>query len=97
MSGKQNFGTAFVQSTFKGIVITVTDFEGCVVSCTTPNSLGFRSDELKAISATRKVAEVSAKAAKKRGIETISMRMRGDIPEKEEIEKVFKQYGLSTR
>ncbi len=70
-------GRIYVFSSYNNTIITLTDLKGNVLHWVSAGSVGFKGTKKATPFAASKVAEVSAQAAKKLGIEKIQIFVKG--------------------
>ena len=87
-------GVVHIKSTFNNTIITITDQKGNVVSWASPGSMGFKGSRKSTPFAATRAAEQVAQKAKKMGMQTIEVRIRGTGSGRESAVTALQHAGL---
>jgi len=87
-------GVDHVSASFNNTLITITDLQGNVISCSSSGHQGFKGSRKSTPYAAQVVAEDAAKKAMEHGLKFISVEVRGPGTGRESALRTFQSVGL---
>jgi small subunit ribosomal protein S11 len=94
-SVKLSKGRAYINATYNNTIITLTDFQGNVLSWASAGSIGFKGTKKSTPFAATKVGEIIAENGKKIGLKEISVFVKGVGSGRESAVRSLGTHGLN--
>ena len=88
-------GTAHVNSTFNNTIVTITDYQGNVISWSSAGSMGFKGSRKGTPFAAQQAADSAAKKAMDHGLRTVQIFVRGPGAGRESALRALQSAGIN--
>ena len=88
-------GVVHIQSTFNNTIVTITDLNGNVVSCSSARMNGFKGSRKSTPFAAQLASEDAAKKAREHGMRNVEVYVKGPGPGRESALKALQGVGFT--
>jgi small subunit ribosomal protein S11 len=93
--GKTSEGVVHIHSTFNNTIVTITDYQGNVISWSSAGSMGFKGSRKGTPFAAQQAADSAAKKAMDHGLRTVQIFVRGPGAGRESALRALQSAGIN--